>query len=291
MLRHRPFPLHRPELPQGNLLRAAEPCGRSLSARAGGDAPKRRHPPFRSRGRTRTAHGRMVGRRGPSGRPVRLDDFHRRAGGLLFALDPGNGHAPRRTTGMGMRSGILSGRRYRTRFSLGLYVWSGAAAPAGGLQRKHRDHNGLAADRQAGAHAGRHSRAGLRPEALRGRPAHARRMLAHGTFAHDTRRTALPHGLAPGARRGGFMARSRRPNPFRVPLHPAPRRLVRSFQTRRLRHLRAERGTRPAAFPLLAHRPDRGDLPLRLRRFALALAHGALRRPIWAASSGRRKMP
>ena len=74
------------------------------------------------------------------------------------------------------------------------------------------------------------------------------------------------------------MARSRRPNPFCISLHAAPHRLVRSFQTRRLRHLRAERGTRPAAFQNLAHRPARSDLPLCLRRLALALAHGILRR-------------
>lgn len=103
-------------------------------------------------------------------------------------------------------------------------------------------------------------------------------MLAHRTFAHDTRRTALPYGLAPGTRRGGFMARSRRPNPFCISLHAAPHRLVRSFQTRRLRHLRAERGTRPATFQNLAHRPARSNLPLCLRRLALALAHGILRR-------------
>ena len=271
-LRHCTVPLHCQGFQQGDLLRADEPCGRSTALLPRKRLEEGTHRLLRSPKRTGTPAHDMESRPGLSGGHTRRKRILSNAQGILFGEHTHTGHTSRRAARLERCSGFLPRRLHPARIPPRLHVRTRAAPPSGGMQRQYGHHDDYVHDRKRGKYTGANSRQWLLPFRIYGRQAHARHLMAVRPFAHEPAGRTLPDALLSGARTGGVRKAGGRLRPVRIPRQHDGQGVVRSAQTRRLRHLQSGQLPRAQTYDPSALQAHGSDLGLHSRRLALLLA-------------------
>lgn len=271
-LRHRAVPLHRQGFQQGGLFRADEPRGRSAALLPRKRLERGAHRLLRSPQRTGPPAHDMESRPGLSGGHTHRKRVLPGAQGLLFGKHAHAGRTPRRAARLERRAGLFPRRLHPARIPPRLHVRTGTAPPAGHMQRQYGHHDDHVHDRKSGQYTGADPRQRLLPLRIQRRQAHARHLVAVRPFAHEPAGRTLPDALLSGARTGGVRKAGGRLRPVRIPRQHDGQGVVRSAQTRRLRHLQSGQLPRAQTYDPSALQAHGSDLGLHSRRLALLLA-------------------